>query len=529
MPTLKLALLHFAVRHKQPQENRRELLNLFRQAGEAGAQIILSPEMALSGYCFSSREDIAPCTETAAGPTLSALAEISRQYRCFSCLGMAEREPGTGLFYNSAFVIGPLGERLLRYRKIAAEKRWARPGDPCLDNTFPTPWGRVGVLICADSYHSLPARITSLRGADLLLLPVNWPPTGLDPRLLWRARSVENKIVTAICNRTGMDPAMDFNQAVSAVYDSQGRTLLEAVGQQSAFHLVDIPLNKEKRLESGPRITRMHSRMLSDISACSLNMTGLGDLTAYLCLPEPGPLELTCIPGDNEQTLVDALTQPCEKDKADIRVSILPAMRYQPTVLSSIEQLARNQDRAILLSRPGAEGLELWWFTREKAPSRWLWRTGSGLSPFALPCVAWGPAKILLAPPLALEHPEMVLAGAKKGCDIVLISAPNLSEEIRLLAGARSIDQLVVAVSGRDMAGVWMPPRGHQPWSESMATAGGCCSVRLDTCNTRCKQLPDRIDYEMLMAGSQKSPWDLNQGEIREANEVSINKYRGRG
>lgn len=188
MRTLKIALLHMNVLHKQPDANRGHLIALAHQAAEEGVGIVVAPELSISGYAFISREDILPHVETETGPTLTALAEVTRKTGCYVCIGLAEMDAATGILYNSAIVLGPDGKRACRYRKINAESRWACPGDPCSDNTFETPWGRVGVLICSDSYHGLMPRVTALRGADLLLVPANWPPSGIDPRELWRAR-----------------------------------------------------------------------------------------------------------------------------------------------------------------------------------------------------------------------------------------------------------------------------------------------------------------------------------------------------
>jgi predicted amidohydrolase len=65
--TLKIALIHTGVVHKDPEGNRKELIRLNREAALGGAKLILNTELALSGYSFQSREDIAPYTETAAG------------------------------------------------------------------------------------------------------------------------------------------------------------------------------------------------------------------------------------------------------------------------------------------------------------------------------------------------------------------------------------------------------------------------------------------------------------------------------
>lgn len=175
--------------------------------------VVLAPELAVSGYSFADYRDMAPYAETADGPTLTAVAHLCALYGMYACIGLAEMDPLSGILYNSAFVVDPNGSIVCRYRKINAEFRWACPGDPTQDNTFDTPWGRIGVLICSDSYHSLMPRVTALRGANLLLIIANWPPTGLNPVEIWRARAMENGVFVAACNRTGQDLVMDCSRA----------------------------------------------------------------------------------------------------------------------------------------------------------------------------------------------------------------------------------------------------------------------------------------------------------------------------
>ncbi len=152
---LKIALIHLDVQYRNPEVNRRELLRLNRQAARQGADIVLNTVLSTTGYSFSSREDIAPYLESETGETITELAGIARDYGKYIGIGLAERDEATGIFYNSAVVIGPDGGKLLRYSKINAEARWACPGNPLQENTCNTPWGRMGVLICSDTYHGL--------------------------------------------------------------------------------------------------------------------------------------------------------------------------------------------------------------------------------------------------------------------------------------------------------------------------------------------------------------------------------------
>jgi len=128
--SLKIALVHYAVKHKDPARNLKALLELNRKAARQGARLILNTELALSGYSFSSRQDIAPYTETAQGKTMVAMAALAREQKVYIGITFPEQDPVTQSYYNSAFVLDPGGKTICRYRKIYGERRWARPGRP---------------------------------------------------------------------------------------------------------------------------------------------------------------------------------------------------------------------------------------------------------------------------------------------------------------------------------------------------------------------------------------------------------------
>jgi predicted amidohydrolase len=501
MPLLKLALLHAPVDHKQPDSNRSRLLDLFRRAGDAGTQLAMAPEMAVSGYSFSSRADIASYTESVNGPTLAALGEIARMYRMYTCIGLAEQEQHTGIFYNSAFVLDPCGEVICRYRKINAEHRWACPGNPRQDNTFLTPWGRVGLLICSDAYHSLPSRISALRGADLLLIPSNWPPTGLDPREIWRARALENGIHVAVCNRTGMDLSMDCRGGTSGVYTPRGSTLLECSSPEARLLLVDVPLSDDNRLPSSLRRARLQHRATGDIQSCYLNLAGITDLTGFLDLPKPGPLRLHCIAASRMESILPHLCCDDEQQNKLHTLHLLPAAGYSDRAIEQLHRFCATGNHAIALARLD-EAPGLYWLQGGQPPqvqSNWPREPADSRQ---LPMIDYGPARILFAPMHTLYHPEPLLAAAKQGCDVAISSDRRLSAEDRLLAGTRTIDNLAVAVCTADGGGIWITPEGHQRWDERLADGDKACRYLLDTSRTRKKRFQDRVDYQLLLTQS---------------------------
>ena len=226
MESLKIGLIHLNVRHGRPDINKEELLRLNRRAAEAGAGIIVNTEMAVSGYSFQSRDEISNDVESLDGEFVHAMAGIASRYGVYIVLGCAERDDETNIYYNAAAAFSPEGKTVRRYRKNSAEARWACSGNPLDDNTFETPWGRAGLLICSDTYFSALARMTALRGADIILVPANWPEGALDPCLLWQTRAYENGVYIAACNRCGTDRKMTFDSAASCVYAPSGKMLL---------------------------------------------------------------------------------------------------------------------------------------------------------------------------------------------------------------------------------------------------------------------------------------------------------------
>lgn len=495
MPTLTLALLHATAEHKQPEINRSRLLQLFRQAGAAGAQLAVSPELAISGYSFASREDIAPFTETGDGPTINGLRQIARDYGMYLCVGLAEREPRCNLFYNSAFVLDPSGEVVCRYRKMNAESRWACPGNPREDNTFTTPWGRIGLLICSDSYHSLPARVTARRGADLILIPANWPPTGLDPREIWQARALENGVHIATCNRTGMDLHMDCRQGPSTVFSPEGVPLLDHCSARPQLLLVQLPLDDDGRLPSGQRWKRF-GQDLGDCTACALHRTGIADLTGFLQLPPPGPLTIHCVATSSPDQILAHLET--DANRLSPSLWLLPAAPYSDRLLAQMQEHCAHQGVAICCTRLQQQ-LGIYWL-QDGQPPRILplsaWESGA-----ALPGIDYGPARVLPVPLWALHHPEPICAAAKQGCDLVVCSSPTFSTGDRLIAGVRTIDNVATALCAPTGGGVWLTPEGHQRWQETLAAPQAECTFLLDTQRTRVKKFQDRVDYELLLAG----------------------------
>ncbi|MDR2450422.1 MAG: carbon-nitrogen hydrolase family protein [Candidatus Accumulibacter sp.] len=496
MPELNIALAHLAVEPGRPERNLAELLRLFREAANGGAQIAVGPEMSLSGYCFTSREEIAPFVQGALGPAGIAIGQLAKECGIFLIAGWAERDPLTDIFYNSAFVFAPDGTLMKRYRKISAESRWACPGPAAQDNVFDTPWGRMGLLICADTYYGLPARVTAVKGADLIFVPANWPPGGLDPGELWRQRARENGVYLLAANRTGQDREMDCRLARSCVAAPSGAALLDRASDITTLMWARLPLEEHGCLAGLRRREILASRRREAYYRAVGNFSVIENLTSFLKLPPPGQLNIHCfVPGVDENP-VNCLAGHRE-GFGPVSLAVLPRRSYSASEREGIEKFARSGKIAVTAGDEATQRVYFWTQDGEKS---WP-RPFSGTAPDAgFPRVDFGPARILLASLDELIHPELALAAAKWGCDLAVASEFHMGEGRAALVALRPIEQLAVIACAGNGAAVGLIPQGHQAGRGVRSFRDGVCSYVLDTGETRRKKFQDRIDYEALFS-----------------------------
>src|SRR5882672_7413132 len=146
----KAAAVQFEPTMFEKERNIERLAKWVRRAAEAGSRLIVTPEMATTGYCWYERSEIKPFVETVPGPTTARFQEISREFNTYIVIGMPEIDVGTDLYYNTAVLIGPEGV-IGKHRKshpYISEPKWAASGDT--HAVFETPLGRIGLLICMD-------------------------------------------------------------------------------------------------------------------------------------------------------------------------------------------------------------------------------------------------------------------------------------------------------------------------------------------------------------------------------------------
>ncbi|GAC1475452.1 MAG: carbon-nitrogen hydrolase [Isosphaeraceae bacterium] len=209
-----------------PEDNLRRACAGLREAAGRGAEVVCLPELFRTPY-FCQTEDPAhfDLAESVPGPTSRALAEVAREAGIVVVGSVFERRTA-GIYHNTAVVLDADGSLRGVYRKMHIpddplyyEKYYFTPGDLGFQ-TFDTRFANVGTLVCWDQWYPEAARLTALKGAEILFYPtaIGWHPSekaeyGAAQAEAWsimqRAHAISNGVFVAAVNRVGHEGADD--------------------------------------------------------------------------------------------------------------------------------------------------------------------------------------------------------------------------------------------------------------------------------------------------------------------------------
>jgi predicted amidohydrolase len=244
-----------------PLDIEANLQRLARQAelaAAAGAQLLVCPEMFLSGYNIGAAA-VARLAEPAHGPSALRVAELARQHGLAILYGYPERG-ADGRLFNAVQLIDRHGQALCNYRKThlfgELDRSMFSPGDtPCavveLDG-----WA-VAMLICYDLEFPENTRQLALGGAELILVPTaNMVPFQFIGEVTVRSRAFENQCSLAYANYCGTEGDIAYF-GLSSVCAADGTVLARADGAE-ALLLADL----DRKADSA---SRKLNRYLDDL------------------------------------------------------------------------------------------------------------------------------------------------------------------------------------------------------------------------------------------------------------------------
>jgi 5-aminopentanamidase len=236
------------------EANLARIVDRIADAARAGARLVVFPECALSGYGFGSRQEGLAHAVTVDSAPVGRVVAACRQHGCFCVFGMLERD-GERLF-NACVLSGPDGV-VATYRKVHLPflgiDMFADPGD--------TPFAvhdaggiKVGMHICYDCSFPESARVMSLLGADLLVLPTNWPThSECAAEHMIPTRAMENTVYVMAVNRVGQESGFRFIGG-SSIVDPNGKRLAQAGpdSEETLIAEIDPARARTKRLVRVP-------------------------------------------------------------------------------------------------------------------------------------------------------------------------------------------------------------------------------------------------------------------------------------
>lgn len=205
-----------------------------RAAAADGAQLVVVPETATTGYFIADRLD--RLAEPEDGPSARLLGALAQECALHLAVGMAIVEDGT--FYDAQLLFGPDGTRLATYKKVhlfAAERAWYGAGDEPM--VVETALGRIGLTICYDFiFPDFVRRLVEL-GAEIVINSTNWIAddfqrdtwgwTGSMVESLARTRALENGVWLAMANCIGSEAGFE-SLGHSCVVAPSGKLLASA-------------------------------------------------------------------------------------------------------------------------------------------------------------------------------------------------------------------------------------------------------------------------------------------------------------
>jgi N-carbamoylputrescine amidase len=202
--------------------NLSKAIECIGAAAKRGAQIVCLPELFRSLYfCQSEDHENFKLAETIPGESTRALAAAAKRHR-LTIIGSLFEKRSAGVYHNTAVVFDERGRLIGKYRKMHIpddplyyEKFYFSPGDLGFQS-FKTRHATIGTLICWDQWYPEAARITALKGAQILFYPtaIGWHPRekkkfGAAQHNGWetiqRSHAIANGIFVAVANRVGFE------------------------------------------------------------------------------------------------------------------------------------------------------------------------------------------------------------------------------------------------------------------------------------------------------------------------------------
>jgi beta-ureidopropionase len=249
---LRIALAQVAVGPHR-EDNVQRALRMMDDAAQAGAELIVFPEMSVDPFFpqYRAEKHFFDWGVPVPGPLTNRFQERAAHLSLATVINVFERE-APGRYYDCSPVFGENGRYLGKQRMMHIlegpgynERYYYWPGDSGYP-VFDVGPVRVGVAICYDRHFPEGMRALALGEAEVIVVPTATASMEAQFRAIWevemQAAAVANGLFVAVANRAGVDDTLTFFGSSFAV-DPYGRVLARASENDVALLLVDLDLS----------------------------------------------------------------------------------------------------------------------------------------------------------------------------------------------------------------------------------------------------------------------------------------------
>jgi N-carbamoylputrescine amidase len=252
------------------KNNLKKCISWVRDAASQGAEVILLPELYSSHYfCQSEDVDNFALAEPLYSTSFIAFSELAKELGVVIIVPFFEKRMA-GIYHNSAYIIDTDGSEAGLYRKMHIpddphfyEKFYFTPGDLGFQ-AIETKKGTIGTLICWDQWYPEAARITALKGAEVLFYPtaIGWHPKekeqyGENQYGAWmnvmKGHAVANGVFVAAANRIGLEKYIEGTEGIqfwgaSFIAGPQGEILAQASHDKEEILIAEVDLDLQENV-----------------------------------------------------------------------------------------------------------------------------------------------------------------------------------------------------------------------------------------------------------------------------------------
>ncbi|WP_026752797.1 carbon-nitrogen hydrolase [Sediminibacter sp. Hel_I_10] len=269
MKNYKIAVIQLNL-NDLPENNLKKCLKWVRDAAAKGAEVISLPELYSSHYfCQSEDVDNFALAEPLYSTSFHAFSDLAKELGVVIIVPFFEKRMA-GIYHNSAYIIDTDGTEAGLYRKMHIpddphfyEKFYFTPGDLGFKN-HATKKGNIGTLICWDQWYPEAARLTALKGSEVLFYPtaIGWHPQekeqyGPNQYGAWmnvmKGHAVANGVYVAAANRIGLEQYLPDTKGIefwgaSFIAGPQGEILAQASHDKEEILIAEVDLAQQENV-----------------------------------------------------------------------------------------------------------------------------------------------------------------------------------------------------------------------------------------------------------------------------------------